>query len=1239
MTRADFPAEPASTPKVNDSLQLRSLAPAYDPTRHGVYVDALVNAVARDDVRNIALTGPYGTGKSSILERLAAPEVLGKRVLQLSLSTVGKDESSDQTPADANPAAGTKTNLIQKEIVKQILYRDPPDRTPSSRFRRISRFRWRRELVVSFVGATALTAILFLFQALEPIASALAVPSVGLSPFVAYGAVLAALGAIVLAVRWVTHGRVFLERLTAGPATVSLQSSASSYFDQYMDEIVYYFEQSGRDIVVFEDIDRFDDVSIFETLRSLNTLLNGAEQVRRRRAPSGARGISWLFRVLRWSRPKLPAVKFIYALRDSIFEKLGSEVTDEDGADDEIRRANRTKFFDLVVPVVPFITHRNARDLMARTMEGTGVSKALVSLAAQHVADMRLITSMRNEYDIYASRLLDITNPMPGLDADKLFAVILYKSVHLADFEAIRFGKSKLDELHDAWREIVADSLASARDRARQAKSNLARGGFLEVRSRELGARLEVVVSNYVEPARADSWRLHFGGETYERAALRECEFWSRIIAEQPILKIHNSRNQQIGLLHFTQLPGLMGCDLDAVEWEKVDRRAEQTAARDADADITFLRHHSWKEIFQRPEFGAKRGNDKQETFADATSRLLSSRLARSLVAEGFLNDYFALYISSYYGELVRQEAQNYIVHALDQGKADVNYPLDGEDVEAIIDDVGTDIFRDRAAYNVNILDHLLLHRTSDAQLVIGQVAMWEDDDRAFVDLYMQDGHEQAELVRLLAAALPEILRYLIDDAPVSDSERVTLVDAALTALDPEIKYESPANLAGYVRANFEEFASLSSKDAAPAVARRSVDALARLGVRVPDTSVLNPPAQERVIDHGAYDVTPENLMDLTGGSSIALDTISHVNSAVHETILSRLAEYVAALDHCDGARSVDDADAFVTVIHDVDGHAGHDSSIVTAIVRHAVDNTVKDIRDVPVAAWPAMVAHHHTEASVHNAVAYLGEYEEVDEHLATLLAHTSTFTDVADADQPERAWLATHVVQAGDTLGSAEKRVALAESLELSDPLPVTAITPESGELVGRLIKAGLLSDSAATFESSLILDWPSWEYASTQSASIIDAIAPSTLPATYLRDFFQSQRVSRELKSSVLADITSYVGAETADIRAAAQYAHAQRESLDYEQIEHLRANGARTTEVIELLAEARDLAAPDLRAVLREMGNPYNVIADHGTKRPLVTDDAAHIAILERLKAERVVKDHKPTKGGRRTTLYQP
>jgi len=87
--------------------------------------------------------------------------------------------------------------------------------------------------------------------------------------------------ALCFVILWLAHGRITLEKLTAGPATVSLKAESGSYFDKYLDEIVYYFEVSRRDIVVFEDLDRFDNVQIFETLRALNTLLNGSAQIRK----------------------------------------------------------------------------------------------------------------------------------------------------------------------------------------------------------------------------------------------------------------------------------------------------------------------------------------------------------------------------------------------------------------------------------------------------------------------------------------------------------------------------------------------------------------------------------------------------------------------------------------------------------------------------------------------------------------------------------------------------------------------------------------------------------------------------------------------------------------------------------------------------------------------------------------------------------------------------------------------
>ena len=63
-------------------------------------------------------------------------------------------------------------------------------------------------------------------------------------------------------------------------------------------------------------------------------------------------------------------------MRDSIFEpQVGVDAEEvakdsQDEATQEVQRANRTKFFDIIIPVVPFVTHRSARDLMRQELEG-----------------------------------------------------------------------------------------------------------------------------------------------------------------------------------------------------------------------------------------------------------------------------------------------------------------------------------------------------------------------------------------------------------------------------------------------------------------------------------------------------------------------------------------------------------------------------------------------------------------------------------------------------------------------------------------------------------------------------------------------------------------------------------------------------------------------------------------------------------------------------------------------------
>ena len=112
---------------------LHPLTPGYKPDQHSVYFDAIENALGwtgENTVRNIALTGSYGVGKSSILRQVASDPQ--RDVIQVSLSTLGfgtegpvANVAATPTQSDdeiANPLRETKTNQIQKEIVKQLLY-------------------------------------------------------------------------------------------------------------------------------------------------------------------------------------------------------------------------------------------------------------------------------------------------------------------------------------------------------------------------------------------------------------------------------------------------------------------------------------------------------------------------------------------------------------------------------------------------------------------------------------------------------------------------------------------------------------------------------------------------------------------------------------------------------------------------------------------------------------------------------------------------------------------------------------------------------------------------------------------------------------------------------------------------------------------------------------------------------------------------------------------------------------
>ncbi|MER6590068.1 GTPase domain-containing protein [Micromonospora chalcea] len=130
-------------------LALLPLTPQFQPEQHEEYVARLTAALQDPEIRNIALTGRYGAGKSSVLKALSDQHA--GRVLNLSLSTLGPPEEEKSI-----------TNQIERELVKQLLHSQPQRALPRSRFRRIDKPNLPRAIGIVTAQVMVVALILFL---------------------------------------------------------------------------------------------------------------------------------------------------------------------------------------------------------------------------------------------------------------------------------------------------------------------------------------------------------------------------------------------------------------------------------------------------------------------------------------------------------------------------------------------------------------------------------------------------------------------------------------------------------------------------------------------------------------------------------------------------------------------------------------------------------------------------------------------------------------------------------------------------------------------------------------------------------------------------------------------------------------------------------------------------------------------------------------------------------------------
>jgi hypothetical protein len=401
----------------------------------GIYCEALDFVFQNNDLRNIAISGAYSSGKSSVLASYKDKHE-DKRFLHISLAHFETTKSTiemdihNATDDDRSSESTVKESVLEWKILNQLLHQIVPDKIPQTNFRvkqkpsPLKMIAWTVMIVMfaiavlhivlfgswqSFVGGLSVAWMKNIFKPTAFNSSLI------ISGFL--GLVIASFWIYILIKNQLNKG--VLKKISADKLAVEMfQDSDESYFDKYLNEVLYLFEACGADVIVFEDMDRYNANRIFERLREVNTLINAQREQRAKRIS----GILFL-RKFRQKRASFKPIRFFYLLRDDIF-------TNKD----------RTKFFDFIMPVVPVIDGSNSYDKFIEKFNNGSIYQNFDTHFLQklslYVDDMRLLLNIYNELIIYEARIRSTEQ-----DWNRLLAMIAYKNLFPRDFSELQLGK------------------------------------------------------------------------------------------------------------------------------------------------------------------------------------------------------------------------------------------------------------------------------------------------------------------------------------------------------------------------------------------------------------------------------------------------------------------------------------------------------------------------------------------------------------------------------------------------------------------------------------------------------------------------------------------------------------------------------------------------------------------------------------------------------------------------------
>lgn len=704
----------------NTNRQYEALTPKNNIKNGQEYMAALDWALSKPNIHNIAISGPYGSGKSSVIESYLKQRTELK-TLRISLAAFNLDEM-----ADGNGEV-IDEELLETGILKQLFYSVDSAKIPQSRYRKLQpEIKWQNPLIGLLTMIVLCGAICFI----APDKTATFVSNVNSLVWWKTAIVYIGLFGVtwyLLAkfLGWFKKNYNIRELQILDKATLTNEKDGEeSIFNKNMDEIVYFFETTKLEIVIIEDLDRFKSTNIFVALRELNNILNHYEKIDGR-------------------------VKFVYAIKDDMFEHQGE----------------RTKFFDFIIPIVPYISSTNSGEMLREALqfddeknisEIYDISGSFISLISPYISDMRDLTCICNEFNVFKNTLKG--NQELELTDENMFALMVFKNLQPKEFANLE------DEKEES---IVRKAFANKK------KFIENREKLIEAKKQDELDKIEKIDNEVLQNIRELKlalvtslvdfqfavYQIYAGNTIYTISQVLSDSFDMNLLLKNGLRVYWTNRNnsswEQIDNIedkvkahgdYFTRIEriknGLVKC-----------KEESRYAIEEYEKRINGLRAYSIREIIE--EFGTD--------FLDESVR--NNDLLVFLLRRGYLDETYENYINYFHPNSINKEEMNFILGVRNH-RSGVEYSYSIKNAAQVFSRLQDFEFKQKEVLNFNLADYIFCKEmdTESAKALMEQLSNHSEESMSFIKAYVERGENIDKLIYRLCKENSFLWRDITND-------------------------------------------------------------------------------------------------------------------------------------------------------------------------------------------------------------------------------------------------------------------------------------------------------------------------------------------------------------------------------------------------------------------------------------------------------------------------------------------